>query len=444
MISGYRKPYMAQMEDERQKALVEQLRQQQTNAIGYTPEGMQQASRDLSGEKAVLSNQMDYANQLRGQPNYQATSIGGIAAFNPWEAAARGIEKGVGGYMAGKASQGMKKLSKEQEAVNLAALEAENAKTSADLERADEEKTYSRGQDAAKVEREQKAAEEKLAWDAAMETRRRQESERDREVAEIINPDTGDVTFVKKGQDMPSGYMSREMYESRYGDYGDRLKANPFSDLGVDSEELDQAKIDYKTTQSIMSLGSAVERKDALTAVLAVKEMSKAAQYAAEAIEEGVNFASGGKDLLVAGAESVGGILGDSGRKAARNMAKEGVFDEKAKNIRGRIDRSVTAFLRAEGGANLTDIELKLGENWNPMDAKDEAEAIRRMEVLAEYMNEKLKLYGIPQQDFYSYNQGSGDATRQSPSIGDGGQMGRGKKPNVRDEASRLWGEEPQ
>lgn len=65
------------------------------------------AARSTAGERAALEQQMQYANMLRGTPSAQGKRVGpsNIYVENPWEGAEVGLNRALGGYLAGKANR---------------------------------------------------------------------------------------------------------------------------------------------------------------------------------------------------------------------------------------------------------------------------------------------------------------------------------------------------
>ena len=74
------------------------------------------------------------------------------------------------------------------------------------------------------------------------------------------------------------------------------------------------------------------------------------------------NWSSRGADIAADVASGFPVIGGD----ALRNVVKSKAYSDNEKKIRGMASNAVESFRRARTGANLTGVEIKVGEDWDP------------------------------------------------------------------------------
>lgn len=73
--------------------------------------------RDMTAEERGLKQQQGYAQSLLNTPSAGLRRAGNVVVNNPWEGLAVGIQRGLGGYMMGKAAERDKELQAKRDAI---------------------------------------------------------------------------------------------------------------------------------------------------------------------------------------------------------------------------------------------------------------------------------------------------------------------------------------
>ena len=368
---------------------------QQQLPRGVDPSMVQAAAQDFSGRDAQIASQRDYASALRGTPTAQGQSVGpsGIYVAPNW---AQNLEvaanRGLGGYLSGKANRADAELDTqrgEQRAAELgvglgqAAGEQQIDASNRAQDLAADEAAAGAAVTAKKLERKQELediAAENARDDAAIE-REDVSDKRDRGYIGIVASDGSGSKVIRQGDVVPDGFILADDYEK--------------PEAAAALHGFDQA-----TADAIGNLGSPTEKKRARDNLLTFRSMGDVLGDAYAIQQQGGNWTGGKGDAMVNFAEWV--VPGPF-EKTARNWAKDKVFSGDELNIRGRIKNSVEQFKRSRTGANLTQMETILGEDWDPgAEGISEQAAIDRMVALQNYLNISFEGQGLPRQDVWS------------------------------------------
>ena len=335
-------------------------------------------AKSFTGEENRIKSQRAMANMLRGKEAPKGKTVGPYDLYmgpNWGESLAYAGEQALGGYMAGKANRDDIELDEERGLVKAAELAAEDAKDERDFNLKLD--TFNRGifesdrsydYDKERNEMLDQLEAEKLKYDRAIA-----EAETEEEKAERIE--------------------DKRRWELDYGiKYEELLLAQEEANAkGTYADKFDEA-----TNKAINALGSAKERDAARMLLSTSQELQRLTNEAGLLLKESPdsNWSSLGADISADVASGFPLIGGD----ALRNVVKSKAYSEGEKKIRGMASNAVESFRRARTGANLTGVEIKVGEDWDPTaPAIGAEESLRRTIELNRVINSYLGNMGIPQ-----------------------------------------------
>jgi hypothetical protein len=174
----------------------------------------------------------------------------------------------------------------------------------------------------------------------------------------------------------------------------EQLKADLEGGGIIDIEGLNP--VDLKALDAL----PAGERKYARQSLSTIRELNKAAEAAYAVLDADGSF-TGGEDVVTGLAEW---IVPRPLENAARSGARRLVYDDKERNVKGLITNGAEAFKRARTGANLTQPETVLGENWDPgAPGISDQEALDRTFNIINFLNDGLGDVGLQKRDVYSH-----------------------------------------
>ncbi len=334
-------------------------------------------AQSFAGEENRLKSQRAYADMLRGKEAPKGKTVGPYDLYmgpNWGESLAYAGKQALGGYMTGLANRDDKALDEEKGRVLEATLAAEDAKDKRDFnlqldkyERGIYESDRDYDYQAERNEILDNIAAETLEYDRALA-----KAETEAEKAEILE--------------------DRRRWEA---DYAIKLE-----ELLLKQEEanptITEGDFDEATNKAINALSGVEERKYARMLVNTAEQLQRLTNEAQLLLEESPdsNWSSRGADIASDVASGLPVIGGD----ALRNVVKSEAYSDEEKKIRGMASNAVESFRRARTGANLTGVEIKVGEDWDPTAPGIGAEeSLRRTIELNGVVNTYLGYMGIPQ-----------------------------------------------
>ena len=324
-------------------------------------------AKSFTGEENRIKSQRAMANMLRGKEAPKGKTVGPYDLYmgpNWGESLAYAGEQALGGYLAGKANRADIELD-EGRGLSKAAQLAED-KEIRDLAQSNTNRAFD--YKATRNEMLDKIAAETLKYDRAIA-----EAKTEEEKAERIE--------------------DKRRWELDYGiKYEELLLAQEEANAkGTYADKFDEA-----TNKAINALGSAKERDAARMLLSTSQELQRLTNEAGLLLKESPdsNWSSLGADISADVASGFPLIGGD----ALRNVVKSKAYSEGEKKIRGMASNAVESFRRARTGANLTGVEIKVGEDWDPTaPAIGAEESLRRTIELNRVINSYLGNMGIPQ-----------------------------------------------
>lgn len=325
----------------------------------YAPSPQAQATASFAPRERRLAEQMRAGREMLATGPAQGRQTGRIYAAPTWaDIAASAVRQGIGGLEMRQARQGQRRLDEdiaraEQRARQMEVLEEGQEDVQAELER-------------------------KRGLQQAVRARQQELTDRRIDRAQDIEDVGREEAFSR--EETATAHANRMELE--------RLRAE------LDEEDVEvPSGLDEDTAKAIKGLGSAGERKTASMLLSTTNKLADLEGTMQTALDNDENWSSPAADFA---AETAGNLFGDT----ARNIAKSRAYNENEKAIRGFAADAVEAYRRARTGANLTGVEIKVGEDWDPTaPGIGPEESYRRTVALNEAVRTALTSMGVPTPD---------------------------------------------
>ena len=336
------------------------------------------AMRNNAPQLASAENRIDRGYKAMMAPGAQGKQMGRVYVGPTWsEGLSSAIKKGMGAYdvAKGRKDRTTAQEAQEETAAGKAAVADEERLTKASAA-ADAAAMAERGialkeaQAATDIENTEYERQKALDDEERRQRELEEEIEREKETAKQLAIERRRLEKLKGRQERKTNAAEAELEDAGMEDIP-----------GVNPQDL-------KALEAL----PAGERKYARQSLSTITELNKAINAASEVLKTGGSF-TGGEDVLVGLAEA---ISPKSLENVARGLAKRGVYEPDEQNVKGLLTNGAEAFKRARTGANLTQPETVLGENWDPgAPGITDQEALRRAVNIASFLNDDLANVGL-------------------------------------------------
>jgi len=352
-------------------------------------------AKSFAGEENRLKSQRAYADMLRGKEAPKGKTVGPFDLYmgpNWGESLAYAGEQALGGYMTGLANRDDKALDEEK-----------GRALKATLARQDEIEDRGFNLDLDKYERGIFESDRGFGQKVDEYNRGIYESDRDHDYQAERNEILDNIAAETLEYDRALAKAETEAEKAKILEDKRRWEADhviKLEELLLKQEEanptITEGDFDEATNKSINALASAKERDAARMLLSTSQELQRLTKEAELLLKESPdsNWSSRGADIAADVASGLPVIGGD----ALRNVVKSEAYSDDEKKIRGMASNAVESFRRARTGANLTGVEIKVGEDWDPTaPAIGAKESLRRAIELNRVINSYLGNMGIPQ-----------------------------------------------
>ena len=357
------------------------------------------ANRDFTGREAALAAQMRGGREAIAAPGAQGIQAGNVYAAPTWSASlASGIRKGMGMYDIVKGRQGQEDLqtARDKSSADAGAI----AKYGMDVEA--EQQGITNFQNSRKIDIQDATLAESVENNSLTRAMKQREMEAAASKEQNANSskwaginfdtyvDPSGEGEPMPGMPLPGGEIvhpsTKEPIPKHYIPLNKQGEAAEIAaNQGVNGEDL-----------SALDALPAGERKYGRIVLSTITGLNKAITEANKVLQAGGSF-TGGEDVVVGVAE---GVAPKALENTARSLAKRYVYSKEEQNIKGLLTNASEAFKRARTGANLTQPETVLGDNWDPgTPGISDQEALQRAVNIIEFLNEDLKTLNLRQRD---------------------------------------------
>ena len=356
------------------------------------------------GRAAALAAQMRQAQaNMSGDPAQgKMVSNGRIYVAPTWsEVLADGVKKGLGGYNAGQAREGLIEIDEEQAAEDAMDAEYEAMLLAQQMDREDEEAAQ------AQLNVDNQAGALKTAAQLKADAIRNRHVI-DRKYIPIFNPVTGETRTIRQGDSVPSDFELADAVDSRT--VAEAAMMDAMGGPTFDETDKTQDEIDAHYRWEAINEMPAGQQADTWILVQTAKEFQRLIPMGEEMIANGTGY-----ELFAEFLGPAGKMLSPSAMEdVVENAINEAKYTPKQLEFMGGIAQAMADIRKSRTGANVTEIEIALAKLFDPtVGGLSLEERTRRSEQVFKYINSQLEIKGIRGFEYRPYASPPSEETTQ-------------------------------